>query len=127
MSDAPETQRYVEWLLGGSVAAAFTAWLKSRFSRIDALPQFEQRLSEMEKFAINTETELKEHLKEIVTERSAYIKDMAEMRARQSSYEEKQLAIVDSVRELTKTVTDGFTALTSRIDTIADRRRGPRE
>jgi regulator of replication initiation timing len=127
LADVPETQRYAEWLLGGSAAAAFTAWLKTRFSCIDALPQLEQRIAEVEKFATSTEADLKTHLKEVVTERNAYIRDMAEMRARQSSYEEKQQAIVDSVKELTKTVAEGFSALTGRIDLVADRRRTPRE
>lgn len=126
MADVPETQRYAEWLLGGSAAAAFTAWIKSRFSRLDGLPQLEQRLDEVEKFAVATEAELKAHLKEIATERTIYIKDMEQMKARQTSYEERQQSIIDSVKELTDTVSKGFSALTSRIDTVADRRREPR-
>lgn len=127
MADVPETQRYVEWLIGGSAAAGFTAWMKTRFSRLDALPQLEQRIEEVKKFAVTAEADLKEHLKEVATERNAYIKDMAEMRARQSSYEEKQQSIIDSVKDLTKVISEGVKAMTARIDTLADRRREPRE
>lgn len=123
----PDSQEYVKWLVGGSVTAAFTAWIKSRFTRLDALPALQHTVRDVKQLAENTEAKFNQHIEDIAMERLAYTQTMAKMQARQDAYENKQVEIIESVRALSQAITSGFAALTARIDTLMDRRKTSRE